>query len=661
LTNKWLTLNDIAELISLDKSTVIRKAQKESWPYRTYAVRGGKERRYHLLNLPEDVQAAYAASIKVSLTDLQRQLKPDLFPDKKVIIPGYNGRSSTRKETKPFALASKEGREKAHLRAKVIQAYSASGLDPESFAALYNTDQVLPDVRKALNNNTLSKSSLYAWLQRYSTGNEDALVPQYITRRGGNGASMDKRVKELIWFYYLHKNKPSVASVIRKLEEKEGCTVSEAMVYRYINTEIDPATKIYFREGRKAYHDKCECYVDIDYTRLHSMQWVVYDHKTFDFASRVKKADGWHRVRLFLTCIIDKRSRKILGWHIDEIPSTLTVIRATQMMVERYGCPNGAQTDNGRDFAGYWFAGNAWNEKHLKFGTNENKAVSSVLEDLGMAVQYTTPYHGQSKNIERLFGFMAKEFDKSFESYLGSNTCDRNDQSRVYLGNFEGAPARLIEELPTLDETRELFARFAEWYNTKWNHSGQGMGNKTPDTVFAENLRGRRDIPAEYQKYVWTRREIKTVRENGVKSEGLWYFNGAMRAIIGHQVELRVSIDDIGTGYIFTLAGEYLYDTVCDLQDTGVTEENVRKVKRLRKQARQHLEKYENAINEIRKDKKTQLEELREEEAAEMAETVLMVVGGNPIANKLLVSKKNPPLKLVEPVKKKIVGILDVP
>jgi hypothetical protein len=34
------------------------------------------------------------------------------------------------------------------------------------------------------------------------------------------------------------------------------------------------------------------------------------------------------------------RSRKILGWWIDEVPSTLTIIRAIRMMVEPYGCPD---------------------------------------------------------------------------------------------------------------------------------------------------------------------------------------------------------------------------------------------------------------------------------------------------------------------------------
>ena len=92
MIDKWLTLNEIAKLLSRTKRRIIQRAQHEAWPYRSYAARGGKERRYHLANLPEDVQTAYAASIKTSLEELQNQLKPDSKPNKKVTILRFSGR-----------------------------------------------------------------------------------------------------------------------------------------------------------------------------------------------------------------------------------------------------------------------------------------------------------------------------------------------------------------------------------------------------------------------------------------------------------------------------------------------------------------------------------------------------------------------------------------
>jgi transposase InsO family protein len=643
MINKWLTNNEIAQLLSMAKCSVIRRARREGWPHRCYTVRGGKENRYQLENLPADIQTAYAESLSISLEELQGTLKPPSICEKKVVLANYNGRSGGGAGPPPLEKADEKKRRTAKLRAKVIRAWDETGWNVEKFVHEYNAGNIAADIKAELGGKSICQSTLYTWLGKYQSHDEAGLVPQY-RERGGYGASLDKSIKEKIWFYYLNKNKPSVAQVIRQLAEKEGIEASPNKVYRYIQYEIPGSVKDYFRRGKKYFHDHYESYINIDYSRYRSMEMAVYDHKTLDFASRVKRADGWHRVRLVLTCILDKRSRMILGWWIDEVPSTVTIIRATRMMVEKYGCPESGQFDNGKDFTSYWFSGDSWNEQHNKFGKREREIMSFVTGDLGMASIFTEPYHGQSKHIARAFGFFAGEFDKSFESYLGSNTSDRHDESRLYVGSFDGAPKRPVEELPTLEETRALFAKFAEWYNTKWKHSGQGMNGRTPEQVFDENLRGRRDLPEGWAKYVWTRREVKTVQRDGVSSEGLWYYNPAMQAITGQEVELRVSIDDIGKAYIFNRSGEYLYEASSEFRDSGITEENVRNVRRLRRQAKKHLEEYQSAITEIRKDKKTRLEELRDggaelngfnrmvsgEEIPVTIETK-KVVGGDPI------------------------------
>jgi transposase InsO family protein/transposase len=652
MLDKWLSANEIALLLSLkNKRPLNIRAQHEGWPFRAYSARGGKERRYRLADLPEDVQAAYAASIKTSLEELQSQLKPALQIEKKVNIPRYSGRGPKAVEVKPLEKVTEARRTKADLRAKVIEAWNDSGLTPEQFAIDYNNGVIIPETKALLGNKTISKSTLYLWLGKYEQHDLAGLAPQYATRRGGNGASLDEHTKELIWFYFLKENKPSVSKVCRDLEKNEHITINKTLLYRYIKYEIPECTKALCRMGEKYYHDKYEVYIERDYTLLHSMQIAVGDHKTFDHVARVKRADGWHIVRLFLTCITDMRSRKILGWWIDEVPSTLTIIRAIKMMVEQHGIPDEFLFDNGKDFASHWLSGDSWNEQHLRIGKQEQRDVSSVLNDLGSAVHFAKPYQGQSKPIERFFGFVSGDFDKEFESYVGSNTADRPDERKLYWGNFNGGQKIPTEQLPTIEEERALFAKFAESYNASWKHSGQGMGGRTPDVVFEENRKVRRFIPEDFQKYVWTRRETHTVQRDGVKVDGEWYYNEQMQLLIGQKVEIRISIDDIGAGYIFDLHGTYLYDADSGvLKDRGIKEENNRKVTLLRKAARKHMEKYQNAINEIRKDKKTQLEELRALEQP----VLLKVVGGNSIPS------ENPQgLALVKNTKPKIKGIFD--
>jgi transposase InsO family protein/transposase len=636
MTDKWLTANEIAQLMSIDPRSANRRAKREGWSYRSYTTRGGKERRYHLATLPEDVQAAYAVSIGISLDELTSRLCPAV----KSI--------SSDPAVKPLEKRTTAERDTAYQREKVILAWKDSGRTQADFAAAYSAGLILQDIRAHLGED-LSDSTLSRWVRQYERAGTAGLAPRYEHKRGGHGAAFDPHIKALIWFYYLRINKYSLRKVQRLLEEKENIRIDYSMLCRYVRYEIETDTKDYFLKGEKYYHDHHDFYIERDYTLYHSMQVVVADHKTFDFISRVKRVDGWHIVRLSLTCITDLRSRKILGWHIDEVPSTLTIIRAVKMMVEHYGCPEGFLVDNGKDFSSYWFAGNAWNEQHRKFGKRDRQAVSCVTDDLGSIVQFCTPYRGQSKPIERFFGFVSGEHDKGFKSYTGSNTADRIDELKLYWGNFNGGQKIPVEELPTIEEVRAVFAHFVEWFNSSWHHSGQGMDNRTPDAVFNENRKERRDIPEEYQKYVWTRREILKVQRNGVKFEGEWYINKDMQLIDGQDVELRVNIDDIGAGYIFDLkTGSYMYDADCgELKDSGIKEENNRKVNRLRRAKRKHLEKYQNAIDEIKKDRKTQLEELREQENRQVT---LKVVGGedmviNPSADLTLVKTGTKPAK----------------
>jgi transposase InsO family protein len=410
---------------------------------------------------------------------------------------------------------------------------------------------------------------------------------------------------------------------------------------------IPQNVKDYFRRGEKYWKDHYLPYLPTDYSEYYGMQMSVYDHKTFDMACRIQNPDGtWKRIRPYLTMITDQRSRLIQGWCIDETPSVVTLLRAERMKVEKYGCSEQAKMDNGRDMRSNWFTGDAWEKQH-GMKTDEQTHFSSIMGDLGTASHFTLAYHGQAKNIERNFGFIASEFDKSFDSYLGSNTSDRHDESRRYVGSFEGAGKVPIEELPTLDEVRELFAKYAEWFNTKWKHSGNGMNSRTPIQVFNETKHSRRD-PILDSKYIWTRRMVKKASRIGITDNEIHYYNEAMSA--GTDYELRISIDDVNTAYVFSLEGEYLFDAVSDFKATGVREEDIRQVNKQRKAQRKKLEEYKDLIKEQSKDKLTQLEELRAAKSQNAKTGMIFdAEGGNTISLEMLKVSGGEPLAKIQP------------
>ena len=634
MRDRWLTINEIAQLLSTSIRCIQKRAQRGSWPYRSYAVRGGKERRYHLLNLPEDVQLAYAASIQVSLEELRRQLQPALR-DKKINIPRYSGRGAKTADVKPIRETPEKYLQIASVRRKVLEAYSSSKLTAEQFVAAYNAGAIVPDIKERLGNygEITSKSSLYRWLGSYEQHGLTGLAPQYARRRGGSGATLDEPAKDLIQSIWLDPRKPSIRTVERDIKQF-GYDINYSLINRYIRNEIPLSVKTFYRMGEKAYHDRFDPYILRDYTLFKAMEWGVADHHLFDFVIK-------HNGRIFrpwLTRFDDMRSRFICGWHIDIVPNTLTILRALSMAVDNCGTFEHLLIDNGMDFRSHWFAGNAWKERKMKLDEETCDLIEGVLHDCGTKAHFCLPYHGQSKSIERAFRTDIELFEKRMETYVGSNTATRPDEAKLYWGRINGRDK--IEVTLTLDELRCLYAEYVEWYNNTWRHSGQGMDGKTPADVMEENRGPRREISEEMRRYIFTRREKRTVQRRGVTIDGIEYYNPRMAEHIGSKVEVRRDINKLGSVSIYALPDRtYLYTAESDvLKDFGIPEENIRAQRSAQRTARTHLSKYAKEASEIRQVIKSpaqlMAEQARDEAVPALEAEERLVVNGAPLPPK---------------------------
>ena len=645
MIDKWLTIIEIAELLSLSRGWIIQLAKQGSWQYRSYSVRGGKERRYHITSLPEDIQTAYAASIKLSLAELQSQLNPDSKPDKKINIPRYSGRGAKTKEVKTIENTPEEYLQIAAARRKVLEAYSASGLTPSQFSIAYNNGDIALDIRGQLEIK-MTQSKLYRWLRLYEQKGLTGLAPQYPKDRGGSGASLDTKAKELIQALYLDSNKPGIRTVERNIKQF-GYNLNYSVINRYVNNEIPLSVKTFYRMGEKAYHDRFDPYIERDYTLLKPMEWGCGDHHLFDFVIK-------HEGRIFrpwLTMFMDMRSRKITGWHIDVVPNTLTIMRAFSMSVETCGLFENLLIDNGKDFKSAWFAGNKWKERHTRPEKETLELIEGVLHDCGTKAHFAIPYHGQSKPIERAFRTIIELFSKERDFYVGSNTATRPDEAKLYWGRINGRDR--IEVTYTLNKLRDDFAKFVVWFNAEWKHSGQGMEGATPDYVFFAHLKTKREMPEEMRKYVFAIRERRTIQRKGILIDGINYYNDEMIRLIGEKVEVRRDINDAGKISIFSLP-DFIYQFDAEngfLKDRGIPEENIRRLRKAQKKSRAHLQDYAKNASKIVNEKKAPYE-LYAEKTEETIADERLVVNGDPV--------QTPALSLVKTSKRKIKGIFDV-
>ena len=571
----------------------------------------------------------------MDLQALKTALKPASDAEKKVLIISYNGRGAVTKAIKPLEASSEAGLRIAAMRVKLIEAYSQSGLSAKAFIAAYEAGEVAADLRERLGRwgNIHTQSNFYKnWLAVYQKHGIAGLVPQYARRRGGAGMSFDEKAKEIINSLYLDLRKPSIASVVDDLKQY-GYELNYTTVTSYIR-EIPKSVKVFYREGLKAYHDKFDPYIERDYTLFKAMEWGCGDHHIFDFVII-------HEGRIFrpwVTLFMDMRSRTITGWWIDVVPNTLTIMRAFSMSVEQYGLFENMLVDNGKDFRSEWFAGSEWKERRTKPEKETLELIAGVLQDCKTKIHFATPYMGQSKPVERFFRTVCERFSKMQDFYVGSNTVDAPEDKKLFWGRINGRDK--IEVTYTLEQLRHDFAQFVTWFNSNWQHSGQGMDGKTANEVFAETFEHKRELPEEYRKYLFTVREKRVIQRNGVSIDGISYYNPEMVRLIGEKVEVRRDINDIGKAAIFSLPDlVFQFDAESDVfKDRGITEENLRAVRKERKKAREHLKDYR-WDEDIRNARKTPAQLLAEKMAADEETQVIegfleskKVVGGEPLA-----------------------------
>ncbi|MDR0584595.1 MAG: Mu transposase C-terminal domain-containing protein [Treponema sp.] len=246
-----------------------------------------------------------------------------------------------------------------------------------------------------------------------------------------------------------------------------------------------------------------------------------------------------------------------------------------------------------------------------------------------MNIHFCLPYHGQSKPIERFWRTLHEMFDKHEITYVGSDTALRPEEMKVFQRGINGIKKFDMDLVPEFGTIKERIDHFMKYYNEQHHHTGQGMEGKTPVQVFQENAVPRREIPETMKKYVFTRREIKTIRRNGIRIDGMWYTSREMHAYFltegkGVKVEVRRGLDDVRTVSIFSMPDRvYLCGAECDLEK-GSTEENIRRVNKAKKEARQLLAKHNRKKAEYDKQAYKTPAELYAEEARKVA-------GGEPL------------------------------
>lgn len=528
------SVHEISELLSVSRRAVLKLAADRGWAFREeHNTSGGKARRFFI-------------TASMTPEDLERLSKAvTIQPAGQLPIPFEAAPS-------PALVESPHRERKALARADLLKAYTDTvdsapwgerTLAREQFMAAYNAGITYPLVFGILGE--ISWQAVERWKSKLEAvpepGKESDLADRRGSwKRGKHGLTHEQ--EEVVLRCVCHPNAPKISEAIRlakAIMESRGIANghSERTYRRFVE---DWKSRNFHRwtmdrEGKKAWNDKCACYIERDYDMLEVGDIVVADGHILNF--EIVNPFTGKPSRMVLITWYDMKSNMPLGWEIMPTENVAAISSALRRAILRLGkIPRVAYLDNGRAFAARFFNGIDL----------EQTGVYGAFGRLGIETIFAWPYHAQSKTVERWHGTLA-EFERLCPTYVGTSIA--NKPPRMNRG--ETLHRRVYDKMTggeclTLEQAHRAFAAWLDMYAAR-PQKGHLQG-RTPMELFLEG----RGPGVDKQELIFLMMDAKsrTINQNGVGIFGQNYYNPALYGR-RHDVTVRYDLQDRSSIYIF--------------------------------------------------------------------------------------------------------------
>lgn len=431
-----------------------------------------------------------------------------------IALPMLSRASEPQRATLPDLDAHPE----AQRRYQILKMIFEYREDPARFGDLRLTDgsKVTSETKMILYAAQVSRVSprhIYRWLKRYK---KDGIHGLADSGRADKGRSRfferHPQAKIVIAAEILNRSSKTVAweSLMRQAD-RLGIPQQDLPCYATVcawidSNELPSPVKILAREGERALNSQCLPFLQRKYVDVPANHTWVSDHAIVDLIVRNDLFAGvpeHAQMRLRFTCMLDFRSRAVVGYCWTPEGSSRSIATAFRMGVFRYGAPSVFLADNGKDFKR--FARGAefvWQRVECPQFVQDIEWVErlGVLARLGVKIQHCRKYAPQGKHIERFFRTMHLRLESLFEHYTTGSPFTRPDQTNAAMAQH----AKLMragkgDESPLMPAS-ELVKMGATWIEeySQTSHSGKGNDGRTPREIFDEGHPVElRDIPSE--------------------------------------------------------------------------------------------------------------------------------------------------------------------
>ena len=404
----------------------------------------------------------------------------------------------------------------------------------------------------------VSWQTLERWkLEQERAGSVLALADRRgVTHKGKT--MLTEEHKRVILGHVLNPNGAKVSQCVREVQKKfqaAGLALpSEPTIRRFVKQYTEECFDEWtlFREGKKAWNDKCAISLLRDWNLVGVGDVIIGDGHTLNFET-LNPATG-KPTRMTIVLFYDGASNCPLGWEVmptENTDSISAAFRRSCIMLGKF--PRVVYLDNGRAFRAKYFKG---------CPDFEQAGFLGLYRDLGCSVIHAWPYHGQSKPIERFFGTF-HDMEVWMPSYTGNDIAHKparmkrgEDLHRQLYDKLGGRPL-------TMEETLVQVARWFAEYATRPQYRTHLHG-RTPGDVFMEG-RGEGLSPQDMQKLTlfMMQKEVRTITKDGIKVNGRLYWH---EKLYSRRHPVLVRYDEHFTPhsvYVYTLDGEPL----CEAKD----------------------------------------------------------------------------------------------
>ena len=391
---------------------------------------------------------------------------------------------------------------------------------------------------------------------------------------------------------YLRLEQPPLEMCYRNLQRlarKKGWTIprSPAALKRKLDREMHPNAVVLAREGMEALSKRIPPQIR---ERPEKSMWGVNgDGRKSDVF--VEWPDG-EIARPHLMGWQDLHSSKILSWRIDRTENQDGYRLAFADLLRDYGIPKHVWMDNGRAFAAKRLTGGA--KTRYRFKRKADDPVGLLTQLVGKDnIHWTTPYHGQSKPIERGFRDMASDIDKDHR-FRGAYTGNKPDAKPE---NYRSKAIPLKEFLAVVEAGIER-------HNARPGRRGQGLEGRSFDEAFKESYDASsvaRPTEAQLTRWLLGAEKIRANKSNGhVVLFGTRYWSERLaetladRPAARRDVVVRFDPDHLDRPVMVeTLDGKLISQAepqgAVKFYDTKAARDKARDVARLRRLGREQL------------------------------------------------------------------------